>query len=168
MKLDKEDLFGRVSTFLKGQTMCSLCTCRNEVPRATPLEYYLDNTSLYIIGHKGIKLQNIKANPRVSIGVYNHVHPRWGEGGNWLGVIGAQITGTARLISDDNPQFFKAYKRFASPTVKPATHGEKPRGRIMIVVDMESVEYNDIGLKLDGYASKQVWRAPKADKVKEG
>ena len=157
-KLPKDELFGRISTFLMGQTMCSLCTCRDDVPRATPLEYYLDGTSLYMIGHKGIKLENIRANPRVSIGVYNHVHPRWGDGGNWLGVIGAQITGKARLIPDDSPEFFEAYEHFTSPTIKPASPGDKPRGRIMIVVSMESVEYMDIALKLEGYASKQVWK----------
>lgn len=157
--LTREELWGRIDVFLKGQTMCTLCTVQNNVPRATPLEYYLHDTSLYMIGHKGVKLGNIKNNPMVSIGVYNHVHPRWGDGGNFLGVIGAQITGTARLISDDVPEFFEAYQRFASPSSTPATPGEKPRGRIMIVIDMESAEYNDIALKLEGYASKQVWRA---------
>lgn len=157
--LTREELWGRIEVFLKGQTMCTLCTVQNNVPRATPLEYYLHDTSLYMIGHKGVKLGNIKNNPGVSIGVYNHVHPRWGDGGNFLGVIGAQVTGTARLISDDVPEFFEAYKRFASPSSTPATPDEKPRGRIMIVIDMERVEYNDIALKLEGHASKQVWQA---------
>jgi nitroimidazol reductase NimA-like FMN-containing flavoprotein (pyridoxamine 5'-phosphate oxidase superfamily) len=157
--LPKDELWGRIVTLLKGQTMCTLCTCLNDVPRATPLEYYLHDASLYMVGHRGIKLENIRQNPVVSIGVYNHVHPRWGDGGNWLGVIGAQITGTARLIPDDVSEFFEAYKRFASPTSTPASPGEKPRGRIMIVTDMERVEYNDIALKLEGYASKQVWWA---------
>lgn len=108
-QLPRDELRGRITTFLKGQTMCTLCTCLSNVPRATPLEYYLCDTSLYMVRHKGIKLGNIRENPRVSIGVYNHVHPRWGDGGNWLGVIGAQITGTARLIPDDVPEFFEAY-----------------------------------------------------------
>jgi nitroimidazol reductase NimA-like FMN-containing flavoprotein (pyridoxamine 5'-phosphate oxidase superfamily) len=162
VKADKEltgdELWSRIVTFLNGQTMCTLCTCQNDVPRATPLEYYLNETSLYMVGHKGIKLGNIKNNPKVSIGVYNHVHPRWGNGGNWLGVIGAQITGTARLIPDDLPEFFEAYNHFTSPTLTPAKTGEKPRGRIMIVVTMERIEYLDIALKLEGYASKQVWQ----------
>ena len=38
-KLPKDELIERILNFLKTQTMCSLCTCRNNVPRATPLEY---------------------------------------------------------------------------------------------------------------------------------
>ena len=158
-KLSQDDVWGRVETFLRGQTMCTLCTSLEDVPRATPLEYYLDGTALYMSGHQGVKLGNIRANPRVSVGVYNHVHPRWGDGGNWLGVLGAQITGTARLIPDSEPEYAVCYPRFASPTSKPLVPGEPPKGRIMLVVEMQRVEYMDIALKLDGFASKQVWQA---------
>ena len=137
--------------------MCTLCTCQGDVPRATPLEYYLDGTSLYMIGHQGVKLGNIRANPNVSIGVYNHPHPRWADGGDWLGVNGAQISGAARLIPDNDPEFFVVHPKFASPTAKPADPSVPPRGRIMLVVAMHRVEYMEIALKLDGYASKQVW-----------
>lgn len=158
-KLPKDELFHRITEFLKGQTMCTLCTCRDDVPRATPLEYYLNGTTLYIIGHRGVKLGNIRANPRVSVGVYNDVHPTWGNAGNWLGVKGVQIMGRANLITDDNPEYAEARRHFTSPTLSPARGDEKPRGRIMITVTMERVEYIDIALKLQGYASKQVWKA---------
>jgi nitroimidazol reductase NimA-like FMN-containing flavoprotein (pyridoxamine 5'-phosphate oxidase superfamily) len=156
-KLPQGDVWGRIVTLLKGQTMCTLCTCSGDVPRATPLEYYLDGTALYMIGHQGVKLSNIRANPKVSVGVYNHVHPRWGDGGNWLGVLGAQITGTARLIPDSEPEYAAAYPKFASPTSRPLVPGEPPKGRLMLVIEMQRVEYMDIALKLDGFASKQVW-----------
>jgi nitroimidazol reductase NimA-like FMN-containing flavoprotein (pyridoxamine 5'-phosphate oxidase superfamily) len=139
--------------------MCTLCTSSGDVPRATPLEYYVDGASLYMIGHRGVKLDNIRVNPQVSVGVYNHVHPRWGDGGNWLGVIGAQISGQARLIPDSDSEYPEAYPKFASPTAKPLVPGESPKGRAMLVVAMRRVEYMDIALKLDGYASKQVWEA---------
>lgn len=158
-KLPKEEVFRLITAFLKEQTMCSLCTSGNDVPRATPLEYYADGTKLYIVGHQGVKLDNIKANPRVSVGIYNHVHPTWNDAGNWLGVKAAQVTGKARLIPDDNPEYFEARKGFASPTMRPANPNDKPMGRIMIVIEMEVVEYQDIGFRLKGYDQKQIWKA---------
>ena len=161
-KLPREELWRRIEEFLRKQTMCSLCTCRRDVPRATPLEYYLHGTSLYMVGHKGKKIANLRANPRVSIGVYDHVHPTWGDAGNWLGVKGAQIAGRARLIWDDDPAWAEAHNCFSSPTMVKVQPGEKPRGRVMIVVEIEQVEYLDIALKIKGFGSKQVWKAPKA------
>ncbi len=158
-KLPNEEVFRLVSAFLKEQTMCSLCTCAGDVPRATPLEYYADGAKLYIVGHHGIKMDNIRANSRVSVGIYNHVHPTWNDAGNWLSVKAAQATGKARLIADDNPEYFAARKHFASPTMKPAKPDEKPMGRIMIVVEMEIVEYQDIGFRLKGLDQKQIWKA---------
>lgn len=158
-KLPNDEVFRLVTVFLKEQTMCSLCTSSGDVPRATPLEYYAGGTRLYMVGHSGVKLANIKANPQVSIGIYNHVHPTWNDAGNWLGVKAAQITGQARLIADDSPDYYEARQGFSSPTMRPAKPGEKPIGRIMIVVEMEKVEYQDISLRLKGYDQKQVWQA---------
>jgi nitroimidazol reductase NimA-like FMN-containing flavoprotein (pyridoxamine 5'-phosphate oxidase superfamily) len=166
-KLAKDELWRRIQEFLKKQTMCSLCTCRANVPRATPLEYYLHGTTLYMVGHKGKKLANLRANPQVSIGIYDHVHPTWGDAGNWLGVKGAVVTGRARLVTDDDPEYAEAHDRFASPTMAKYRPGEKPRGRVMIVVEMEQVEYQDIALKFKGLDSKQVWKAPRARSGKE-
>lgn len=163
LKLPSDEILRRTIEFLKGQTMCTLCTCRNNVPRATPLEYYVHDTALYMVGHQGVKLGNIRANTRVSIGVYNHVHPTWGNGGNWLGVKGVQITGRARLITDDSPEYFEARRRFSSPTMVQDTVEQKPSGRIMIRVDMDMIEYQDIAFKLQGYASKQVWKGGTAN-----
>ncbi|MEW6142577.1 MAG: pyridoxamine 5'-phosphate oxidase family protein [Chloroflexota bacterium] len=159
-KLPKDQLLERILNFLKTQTMCTLCTCRNNVPRATPLEYYNDGTSLYMIPHKGVKMANLRANPKVSIGVYNHVHPRWADGQNWLGVIGAQITGTARLIPDSDPEYFEARDKYRSPTITP-DRDRTPKGRMMLRIDCDRIEYLDIALKLEGYASKQVWTSPR-------
>ena len=160
-KIPKDELYAGILEFLKGQTMCTICTSLNDVPRATPLEYYSDGTSLYIIGHKGIKLGNLRANPRVSVAIYNHVHPTWGGAGNWLGVKGAQITGTARIITDDSPEYFTARAKWKSPTVGTVKSSEKPTGRMMIVVDSERIEYMDSAFKLEGCATKQVWKADK-------
>jgi len=127
-KLPKEQLLERILNFLKTQTMCTLCTCRKNVPRARPL--------------------------------YNHVHPRWADGQNWLGVIGAQITGTARLIPDSDPEYFEAREKYRSPTLFP-DRDRTPKGRMMLRVDCDRIEYLDIALKLEGYASRQVWTAPR-------
>ena len=76
-----------------------------------------------------------------------------------------ELDGRQRILSgwlvrgdpDTEPEFAEAPPKFASPTARPLTPGEPPKGRIMLVVEMQRVEYMDIALKLDGFASKQVW-----------
>jgi len=47
-----------------------LATCRNNQPRATTLDFFNEGLTLYILGEPGGKIANIRANPKVSAGIY--------------------------------------------------------------------------------------------------
>jgi len=158
--MSQDELLERILGFLKGQTMCTLCTCNNNIPRATPLEYYNNGTTLYIVAHPGQKIDNIKANPQVSVAIYNEAQPIWTDGGNWLGANGVQITGRARVIHDDDPEYFEALMLYRSPWLAEQKLPDRPMGRMMIVVESERIDLIQISLKYLGYAGKQVWIAP--------
>ena len=63
-----------IHEFLNKRKVLVLCTCSNNVPRATPMDFYMekncDNFNIYIGPSPGKKLDNIRENPVVSIGIY--------------------------------------------------------------------------------------------------
>jgi Pyridoxamine 5'-phosphate oxidase len=106
-RMPPKDLEKRIIQFLEEQNMCVLATCSNDVPRATPIEYHSKGMTMYFVGEPGTKLENMKKNPNVSIGIF---HPYTG----WDNAKGAQITRQAQIIPRSNvPEFkrgLKAYK----------------------------------------------------------
>jgi nitroimidazol reductase NimA-like FMN-containing flavoprotein (pyridoxamine 5'-phosphate oxidase superfamily) len=86
---------------------CVLATSRNNVPRATPIDFYNDGLTIWIIGDPGKKILNIRSNNRVSVGVY---HPMDRSKPN----RSLQIQGKARLVNykDHKKAFMHAVKKF--------------------------------------------------------
>ncbi|MHA2288075.1 MAG: pyridoxamine 5'-phosphate oxidase family protein [Promethearchaeota archaeon] len=68
------DLKENIRDFLKKRKILVLCTCSDNVPRATPMDFYLDKNSndfnLYVGPAPGRKVKNIEQNPNISIGIY--------------------------------------------------------------------------------------------------
>jgi nitroimidazol reductase NimA-like FMN-containing flavoprotein (pyridoxamine 5'-phosphate oxidase superfamily) len=162
-KLPDDELKERICNFLKEQKMCTLATCKEDVPRATPLEYFSEGTTLYIAPDPGTKIVNIAANPRISVGIFNDVNPDW-PGGAWKRIKGVQITGEATLLTPDDPEYAHAMKVYNwEPFLKALGRNKddafKPAR--MIKVEAKKIEYLEIALLMEGYASQQVWEASK-------
>ena len=49
---------------------CALGTCNNNTPRVTPIDFFNDGLTLWMLGDPGGKLGNIRANPNVAVGIY--------------------------------------------------------------------------------------------------
>ena len=90
--------------FLREQNVLHLCTCRNNQPRATPLEYRLHGLTFYILSEGGGKFNNLKVNKNVSFSIaapYDSNKDFWGA-------KGLQAWGKAKVYSmKDNPRRFK-------------------------------------------------------------
>ena len=81
--------------FLKEQNVLHLCTCRNNQPRATPLEYRLHGLTFYILSEGGGKFNNLKVNKNVSFSIaapYDSNKDFWGA-------KGLQAWGKAKVYS---------------------------------------------------------------------
>lgn len=55
---------------LKHGNACALGTCRDNIPRVTPVDFFNEGLTLWILGDPGGKLGNIRANPQVSVAIY--------------------------------------------------------------------------------------------------
>jgi general stress protein 26 len=146
-----KDLEKRIIQFLKKQNMCVLATCDDNVPRATPVEYHSKGITIYFVGEQGTKLENIKKNPSVSIGIFL---PYKG----WESSKGAQITGKAKILLRENLVEFKeglaAYQwEKTANELGIKTFPEKVE---LIKVEPEKIEFIDMSLKKMGYSPRQI------------
>jgi len=70
----EKDLIQEIREFLRVRKVLVLCTCSNNIPRATPMDFYMeksqDNFHIYVGLAPGRKVKNIEENPIVSIGIY--------------------------------------------------------------------------------------------------
>ncbi len=83
-----------------------LATSRNDMPRATPLEFFHEGLTLYIFGEGGGKTSNIKHNENICAAVYEQ--PMHHD----VLQKSLQIFGKAQLINaKDNELFFKEKAR---------------------------------------------------------
>jgi nitroimidazol reductase NimA-like FMN-containing flavoprotein (pyridoxamine 5'-phosphate oxidase superfamily) len=156
-KLPVDELKQRVADFLKTQNVCVLCSSKGDIPRATPIEYYSEGTTIYVFVAHGTKMENIKANRKVSIGIYSTPYTDWTD---WYKVIGVQITGLATLLSEDTPEFNEALKVYEWQKYAKAMAldlNNPPRGGTIIKVEATKIEYRELALMTKGYSATQVW-----------
>ena len=97
---------GRYSCGIVHRNCLVLATSKNDVPRATPLEFFNEGLNIYIIGEPGGKIANLRKNPKVSAAIYEQPldHSKKQKS--------LQLFGRAELIPmKNNPRLFKAKAR---------------------------------------------------------
>jgi hypothetical protein len=76
---------------LKHGLACVLCTVHEGLPRATPIDFFADGLTLWHAGEPGLKIRNIRSNPKVAVGMYHPIdHSALNRS--------LQISGTATLL----------------------------------------------------------------------
>jgi nitroimidazol reductase NimA-like FMN-containing flavoprotein (pyridoxamine 5'-phosphate oxidase superfamily) len=147
--LPRRELEERIGRFLGRHTLCVLATSRGDVPRATPIEYRAKGLALYMMGEAGTKLDNLRANPRVSVGIFDQ---SFAQTHDWLSVAGVQLTGTAALLEPGEPEFAIGAALFElAGHLPPQWKGH------LIRIAPTKVELLDVALKEEDYAAQQVW-----------
>jgi nitroimidazol reductase NimA-like FMN-containing flavoprotein (pyridoxamine 5'-phosphate oxidase superfamily) len=84
-----------------------LATVKDNIPRATPVDFFSDGLTIWIAGDPGKKIRNIRSNPRVAVGIYHPMdHSKLNRS--------LQIQGKAKLISfkGHRKEFVSRIKKF--------------------------------------------------------
>ena len=157
-QLARSDMERHIAAFLRRGNVCVLATCLNDVPRATPIEYYSDGLTIYVAASHATKVTNIEGNPRVSVAICNTPYTDWTD---WYKVTGVQITGEPELLRyDDRPEEYVAalqvydwrkYRRALGVAE------EEPRKTTIIKIKPKRIEFRDLGLMREGYSVLQIW-----------
>ena len=141
-EMPKEELRQEIREYLDKRKVLVLCTCSNNIPRATPMDFYTekDNFNIYVGPAPGRKVKNIEQNPNISIGIYTPLS----EGK----IQGMQITasGKERLIflKEGDDEFEKAQK---------IVRGKR---KLILKIIPEKIELLDYDFIKDGYSRLQI------------
>ena len=84
-----EEFEREVSKFLKANDILYLSTSKNDVPRCTPVGYFHNGMTVYVLSEGGGKFANLKANPKVSYAIASRIEGRMGI----LEVCGPSVLG---------------------------------------------------------------------------
>ena len=103
-------------------------------------------------GEPGLKLGNLKINPRVSVGIFD---PKGEFSDDWHDIVGLQISGHAKLMDKQDPGFIEAFRLFG----RPEAWAEHWYGRMIEVVP-EKIEMFAMELKNEDYAARQILMLP--------
>ncbi|MFX1239412.1 MAG: pyridoxamine 5'-phosphate oxidase family protein [Promethearchaeota archaeon] len=141
-----EELKKEIKTFLKQRKVLVLCTCSENVPRATPMDFYIDDETdpdgftIFVGLSPGRKVKNIEENPIVSIGIYTPI-----DSGK---IQGMQITasGSDNLIflKDGDPDFNR---------VQEIVKGKRD---LILKIIPETIELLDYDFSKRGYSRFQM------------
>jgi len=142
--MPEEVLKKKIREFLNQRKILVLCTCSDNIPRATPMDFYMDKKSddfnLYVGPAPGRKVKNIEENPNISIGIYTPM-----DTGK---IQGMQITasGKERLIflREDNDEFDKVQK---------IVRGKRT---LLLKIIPEKIELLDYDFVKEGYSRLQI------------
>ncbi|MFX1495351.1 MAG: pyridoxamine 5'-phosphate oxidase family protein [Promethearchaeota archaeon] len=143
-KLPEHELRKEIRRFLENRKVLVLCTCSKNIPRATPMDFYIeknsDNFHMYVGPAPGKKVENIKENPIVSIGIYTPMS----EGK----IQGMQITASGRnnliFLEEGNDQFKKAQRII------------RGKRKLILKIIPEKIELLDYDFIKDGYSRLQI------------
>ena len=152
-RMPREELEQYIIEFIKSHNMCVMATAKDNVPRATAIEYFSVGTTIYMVGDPGTKIEHIKANPQVSISIHD---PYTG----FFSVKAIVITGKPTLISDSDPEYREAWRICQWEKItKELGLTEFPKGILMIKIEAKSIKLLENVLKMKGYDSTQLWEA---------
>jgi nitroimidazol reductase NimA-like FMN-containing flavoprotein (pyridoxamine 5'-phosphate oxidase superfamily) len=139
-----EELEKEIRAFLNNRRALVLCTCLHNIPRATPMDFYMeksqDNFNIYVGLAPGRKVKNIEKNPIVSIGIYTPM-----DTGK---IQGVQITATGkerlRFLRENDEEFESAQK---------IVRGKR---NLILKIIPEKIEMLDYDFANRGYSRFQV------------
>ena len=143
-KMPEEDLKKEIRDFLDNRKILVLCTCLDNLPRATPMDFYMDKNSndfnIYVGPAPGRKVKNIEENPNISIGIYTPM-----DTGK---IQGMQITasGKERLVflREGDKEFDAAQK---------IVRGKR---KLLMKIIPKKIELLDYDFIKDGYSRLQI------------
>ncbi|MFX1328243.1 MAG: pyridoxamine 5'-phosphate oxidase family protein [Promethearchaeota archaeon] len=140
-EMPKEELKKEISNFLNKRKELVLCTCSNNIPRATPMDFYTDKDSfnIYVGPAPGRKVKNIEENPNISIGIYTPLS----EGK----VQGMQITASGK----ERLTFLKEGDK-GFETAQKIVRGKR---KLVLKIIPEKIELLDYDFLKKGYARLQ-------------
>ena len=150
--MPRDQLDQHLIEFMKSHNVCVLATTKDNIPRATSLEYEAEGTTLYIMVDRGRKIENMRANSQISVAIHDPLH-------GWLNVKGIQITAQAKLLTDSDAEYSDTWKIFNRSNAGKEGWDTPPKDRTFLIIKPQKIELIETALREKGYKMQQVWEA---------
>ena len=140
--MPENELKKEIREYLDKRKVLVLCTCSNNIPRATPMDFYTepDSFNIYVGPAPGRKVKNMEENPNISIGIYTPMS----EGK----IQGMQITGSGKenlvFLKEGDEEFEKVQKIV------------RGRRKLLLKIIPEKIELLDYDFAKLGYSRLQI------------
>lgn len=143
-RMTPEMLKQNILEFLKEHKSGSLATCMNNIPRSSPVQYFVgENMDIYIVSAGGDKFKALSQNPNVCLLVNTDYI-------NYRQIKGVQIFGKA-TTSIENTNLFDEAKKYYSDSYQ--LDYERNHLKIIKIKPTEIVYLDSLG---DGDRTKQI------------
>lgn len=145
-KISAERLKVLIAEFLMEHKDGSLATCMNNIPRSSPVQFFVgDNMNIYILSAGGEKFKAIGENPNVCLLVNtNYINLRQ--------IKGVQIFGTATTSLIDPTLYQEAKEQYQDKYIM---DHERDNLKVIKIIPEEIVYLDSLG---DGDRTKQILR----------
>ncbi|MFP4016882.1 MAG: pyridoxamine 5'-phosphate oxidase family protein [Halanaerobiales bacterium] len=155
-KMNSIELKEHIIEFLKEHREASLATCLNNIPRSSPVQYFLgEDMNIYIFSAGGEKFRAIAENHNVCLLVNT-------EYINYRRIKGVQIFGKARTSDEDKFLMDEAQIYTPDPYLFESKRNDL---KIIKIVPEEVVYLNSL---VEGDRTKQVLKADTVEVREEG
>ena len=147
-EMPEDQLKTEIKDFLKEHDVLVLCTCANNIPRATPMDFYTDKSNdfiIYVAPTQGRKVKNIEENPVISIGIYTPM--KTGK------VQGMQITASGKnkglIFLKEGEEEFNSAKKIV-----------RGKRKLILKIIPEKIELLDYSFEKRGFNKLQTLNLP--------
>jgi hypothetical protein len=152
-QLPRADLTARIEHLLATHWMGVLCTHTRNGPIGSPVEFYAEGTTIYVLPQPGSpKVKAIQQDPRVCFAVY-------ADNCGWASVRGAQLFGAARFLKHGTPEHDHGMTvfRWQASSVQLGRKLDTPPQMDLLRIDPERIVYTEQWLRKDGFGPRQIW-----------
>lgn len=151
--LPRDELARRIEHLLATHWMGVLCTIGRDGPIGSPVEYYAEGMTAYVLPQPGSpKLRAIAGDPRVCLAVH-------GENCGWASVRGAQLFANVELLEPGTPAHAHAMTiyRWQASAVQLGKSLDGPPQVALLCIRPHRVVYTEQWLRRDGFGPRQIW-----------
>jgi nitroimidazol reductase NimA-like FMN-containing flavoprotein (pyridoxamine 5'-phosphate oxidase superfamily) len=152
-QIPRADLTSRIEHFLATHWMGVLCTQGKDGPIGSPVEFYADGTTVYLLPQPNSpKLKAMQRNPRVCFAVH-------GENSGWASVRGAQLFADVEILAPGTPEHEAgmAIYRWQPSAVQLGNSLAHPPPLQLAKIDPYRIVYTEQWLRKDGFGPRQIW-----------
>jgi hypothetical protein len=152
-QLPRAELTARIEHLLATRWMGVLCTHGPDGPIGSPVEFYAEGTTVYVLPQPGSpKVKAMEQDPRICFAVH-------ADNCGWASIRGAQLFGAAEFVKPGTPAHDHGMTifRWQASSVQLGRALDTPPKMDLLRLDPDRIVYTEQWLRKNGFGPRQIW-----------